>query len=59
LVTEQTPQAPVGWQAGSAPPHSLSPAQPRQACDAGSHTGADALGQSAALKHPTQTPAVG
>jgi hypothetical protein len=32
LVAEQIPQAPPGWQAGVAPPHSLSPAQPRQVC---------------------------
>jgi hypothetical protein len=31
LLAEQMPQAPLGWQAGCAPPHSLSPAQPRQA----------------------------
>jgi hypothetical protein len=58
LVSEQTPQAPVGWQAGSAPPQSLSPAQPRQMCADGSQTGADALVQSVLLKQPTQLPAL-
>jgi hypothetical protein len=56
LVAEQTPQAPLGWQAGSEPPHSLSPAQPRQAWFDGSHTGALALPQSALAKHATQVP---
>ena len=32
LVAEHWPQAPEGWQAGEAPPHSPSPAQPRQVC---------------------------
>ena len=32
FVAEQTPQAPLDWQAGVAPPQSLSPAQARQAC---------------------------
>jgi hypothetical protein len=32
LVDEHCPQAPDGWQAGVDPPHSLSPAQARQAC---------------------------
>jgi hypothetical protein len=39
LVAEQTPQAPPGWQAGVAPPQSLSPAQARQACVVVLHTG--------------------
>jgi hypothetical protein len=30
FVAEQMPQAPEVWQAGVAPPHSLSPPQPRQ-----------------------------
>jgi hypothetical protein len=30
LVAEHCPQAPPGWHAGVAPPHSPSPAQPRQ-----------------------------
>ena len=34
LVAEHWPQAPVGWQAGVAPPHSPSPAQARQVCEA-------------------------
>jgi hypothetical protein len=32
FVAEHWPQAPDGWQAGAAPPHSLSPAQARQLC---------------------------
>ena len=32
LVAEQTPQTPLGWQAGVAPPQSASDPQPRQAC---------------------------
>jgi hypothetical protein len=39
LVAEQTPQAPEAWQAGAAPPQSLSPPQARQACIAVLHTG--------------------
>jgi len=39
LVAEQTPQAPDAWQAGVAPPHSLSPAQERQVCVARLQTG--------------------
>ena len=30
FVAEHCPQAPVAWQAGVDPPHSLSPAQTRQ-----------------------------
>ena len=30
LVAEHWPHAPLAWQAGVAPPHSLSPPQPRQ-----------------------------
>lgn len=56
LLAEQTPQAPLGWQAGRVPPHSLSPAHPRQAWVDGSHTGALALPQSASAKHATQVP---
>jgi hypothetical protein len=55
LVAEQTPQAPEGWQAVVAPPHSLSAAQPRQEWNAGSHTGADAA-QSASARQATQLP---
>ena len=32
LPSEHSPQAPVGWQAGVAPPHSPSTAQERQVC---------------------------
>jgi hypothetical protein len=39
LVAEQTPQAPLGWQAGVAPEQSTSPAQPRQVWVAPSQTG--------------------
>ena len=39
LVAEQIPQAPPGWQAGVAPPHSASAAQARQACDVVLQTG--------------------
>ena len=39
LPSEHWPHAPVGWQAGAAPPHSLSPAQARQVCVAVLHTG--------------------
>jgi hypothetical protein len=56
LLAEQTPQAPPGWQAGSAPPHSSSPAQPRQACVEESHTGTLVLPQSASTRQATQVP---
>jgi hypothetical protein len=36
---EHWPQAPLGWQAGVAPPHSPSPAQARHTCAATLHTG--------------------
>jgi hypothetical protein len=39
FVAEQTPQLPDGSQAGAAPPHSPSPAQPRHTCVAVSHVG--------------------
>ena len=39
LVAEHCPQAPPGWQAGVAPPHSPSPAQARQVCVAVLQTG--------------------
>jgi hypothetical protein len=32
LPSEHWPHAPDGWQAGVAPPHSVSPAQERQVC---------------------------
>ena len=53
LLAEQMPQAPPGWQAGVAPPQSLSPLQPRQIWKAGSQTGV-APPQSAAVRQPTQ-----
>jgi hypothetical protein len=40
FVAEHCPHAPVGWQAGVAPPHSPSPAQARHVCVAVLHTGA-------------------
>ena len=39
FAAEHSPHAPLGWQAGVAPPHSPSPAQARQALLARSHTG--------------------
>ena len=39
LPSEHWPHAPDGWQAGVAPPHSLSPAQARHACVVVLHTG--------------------
>ena len=57
LVEEQTPQTPLGWQAGVDPPQSTSDAQPRQACVAGSHTGVDPL-HPALVRQPTQVPLV-
>jgi hypothetical protein len=55
LVAEQAPHAPEGWQAGAAPPHSPSMAQPRQLCAAASQTGWPA-GQSASFVQPMQSP---
>jgi hypothetical protein len=57
FVAEHWPHAPPGWQAGVAPPHSESPAQPRQAWKAGSQTGAEPL-QSASARQGTQVPVV-
>jgi len=39
FVAEHWPHAPDAWQAGVAPPHSLSPPQARQVCVAVLHTG--------------------
>jgi len=39
LPSEHWPQAPDGWHAGVAPPHSPSPAQARHVCVARLHTG--------------------
>jgi hypothetical protein len=58
LLAEQTPHAPEGWQAGSAPPHSLSPAQARQTCADGSQIGADGVVQSLSARQATQVPLV-
>jgi hypothetical protein len=55
LPAEHWPQVPPGWQAGVAPPHSLSPLHARQLCDAGSQTGV-APAQSALTRHGTQVP---
>jgi hypothetical protein len=40
LDAEHSPQAPLGWQTGVFPPHSLSPAQARQIWVPRSQTGA-------------------
>ena len=56
LVAEQTPQAPLGWQAGVAPlPHSPSPPQPRQLFVPRSQTGVVPL-HCASEVHGTQVP---
>ena len=55
LLAEHWPQAPEPWQAGVAPPHSLSPEQARQVWRAKSHTGVDPL-QSASAVQRTQVP---
>jgi hypothetical protein len=52
---EHTPQAPDGWQAGVAPPHSASLAQPRHACVAASQVGALAP-HWVLVRQPTQVP---
>jgi hypothetical protein len=39
LLSEHSPQAPLAWQAGVAPPQSPSPPHARQACSVPSHTG--------------------
>ena len=56
LVAEHWPQAPEGWQAGVAPPHSPSPAQARQVCVATLQTGV-APAHCAFERHGTQVPA--
>jgi hypothetical protein len=55
LVLEHWPQAPDGWQAGVAPPHSLSPLQARQACAVVLHTGVEPPHCALAMQ-PTQLP---
>jgi hypothetical protein len=52
---EHWPQAPDGWQAGLAPPHSLSPLQARQVWNATSQTGV-VPEQSASARQRTQVP---
>jgi hypothetical protein len=52
FVAEHWPQAPAGWQAGVAPPHSLSPLQARQTRKAGSQMGV-LPPQSALARQPT------
>ena len=56
LVAEHWPHAPPGWHAGSAPPHSVSAAQPRQVRLAVSQTPVGAA-QSVLARQPTQRPA--
>ncbi len=41
FVAEQTPQAPLGWQAAVDPPHSASPVHPRQVWVVVLHTGVE------------------
>jgi hypothetical protein len=55
LVAEHWPHAPLVWQAGVAPLHSLSPAQPRQVWKVESHLGS-AAGQSPSARQVTQLP---
>jgi hypothetical protein len=55
LVAEQTPHAPLGWQAGVAPPQSLSPPHARQVCVVRLHTGV-APPHCALETHGTQLP---
>ena len=56
LVAEHWPQPPPGWHAGSAPPHSVSAAQPRQVRLPVSQTPVGAA-QSVLARQPTQRPA--
>ena len=56
LPSAHCPQAPVGSQAGVAPPHSASPAQARQVCVARLHTGA-VPAHWASATHATHVPA--
>ncbi|HSS39643.1 MAG TPA: hypothetical protein VLT58_12825, partial [Polyangia bacterium] len=55
FAAEQVPQAPVGWQAGVAPPQSASPPHGRQACVAPSQAGV-VPPHCAATTQPTQVP---
>jgi hypothetical protein len=54
LPAEHWPHAPLGWQAGVVPPHSLSPPQPRHTWNAGSQIGV-APPQSALPRQPTHS----
>jgi hypothetical protein len=56
FVIEHCPHAPEPWQAGSAPPQSLSAAQPRQTCGPRSQTGV-ATPQTLESRHCTHVPA--
>jgi len=55
LLAEHWPHTPLGWQAGVAPPQSLSDAQVRQLWVVASQTGLPA-GQSYAVTQPTHVP---
>ena len=57
FVAEHWPQAPPGWHAGVAPPHSLSPPQARQVCVLKLQIGVDAP-HCAFDVHGTQVPVV-
>jgi hypothetical protein len=57
FVAEQAPHAPLDWQAGVAPPQSLSAVQPRQVCVEPLHVGVMPL-QSALATHVTHVPEV-
>ena len=52
-MAEHWPHAPPGWQAGVAPPHSLSPAHARHVCVAVLQTGVVPL-HWALVRHGTQ-----
>ena len=56
MPSEHWPHAPVGWQAGVAPPHSPSPVQARQVCVAVLQTGV-VPAHCAFEVHGTQRPA--
>jgi hypothetical protein len=56
LVAEHWPQAPLGWQAGVAPPHWASLVQALQVCVVPSQTGV-VPEQSALATQRTQVPA--
>ena len=54
LPSEHCPHRPIGWHAGVAPPHSLSPPHARQVRNAGSQIGV-LPPQSALTRQPTHT----